>query len=387
MAKKSTKNAINKLFPSNSKEGVSNPLKGNQKSNLPSAPQQDKPSEVNGLEEDVSTQIHRDKQVINLKGKFSDSEKRYKEALKQIEILQKEREVSFDLKNSLQTFSITPKLSSNTSEATAVLVASDWHVEEKVEKVTVNDRNEYTPDIAKRRGEQFFRNGLRLIDINSKDIRIDNIVLALLGDFITNELHEESVENNALRPSEAIMHAQNIIVSGIDFLLKNSKCNLVIPCHDGNHGRTTKKVHSAKEHGHSLENIMYQNMRMVYRKESRVNFIVAESYHSYIPIYDYLIRFHHGHAMSYGGGIGGITIPVNKAIAQWNRGLEKPPYLDVFGHFHQFFDGGNFIANGSMIGYNGYAVRIKAPFEDPKQAFFLIDKKRGKTVTAPIRFD
>ena len=55
--------------------------------------------------------------------------------------------------------------------------------------------------------------------------------------------------------------------------------------------------------------------------------------------------------------------------------------------FHQFFDGGNFVANGSMVGWNAYAIAIKAKFEKPKQVLFLIDKKRGKTVTCPIYFD
>jgi hypothetical protein len=56
-------------------------------------------------------------------------------------------------------------------------------------------------------------------------------------------------------------------------------------------------------------------------------------------------------------------------------------------HFHQLRDGGNFVSNGSLIGWSSYAVSIKAEFEKPKQAFFLIDRKRGKTVSAPILFD
>ena len=98
-----------------------------------------------------------------------------------------------------------------------------------------------------------------------------------------------------------------------------------------------------------------------------------------------MLRFHHGHGMKYGGGVGGIYIPINKAIAQWNKALRAD--LDVFGHWHQFRDGGNFICNGSIIGYNAYALRIKADYEEPKQAFFLMDKNRGKTIVAPIFVD
>lgn len=39
-----------------------------------------------------------------------------------------------------------------------------------------------------------------------------------------------------------------------------------------------------------------------------------------------------------------------------------------------------------MIGYNVYALTIKASFERPKQALFLIDRDRGKTAVWPILF-
>ena len=83
-----------------------------------------------------------------------------------------------------------------------------------------------------------------------------------------------------------------------------------------------------------------------------------------------------------GGGVGGIYIPTNKAIGQWNKGRNVD--LDVFGHFHQARDGGNFICNGSIIGYNAFAVSIKADFEAPRQQLFLIDSKHGRTCTWPI---
>jgi hypothetical protein len=109
---------------------------------------------------------------------------------------------------------------------------------------------------------------------------------------------------------------------------------------------------------------------------------VPDGPHSYMDIYDMTVRFQHGHMVKYGGGIGGIYIPVNKAIAQWNKARHAD--LDVLGHFHQLRDGGNFFVNGSLIGYNSFALSIKADYEQPKQGLFLIDKKRGRTCTWPV---
>jgi len=232
------------------------------------------------------------------------------------------------------------------------------------------------------RATKFFQNGLRLYDLMRKDVEIKNIVLALLGDFISGNIHEELLENNRLEPMDAIIEVQRVIISGINFLLENSDANIIIPCHSGNHPRITKMVHHSTEAGNSLEYFMYCNLAEMYKDDPRVEIIPSRGYHSYLDVYDMKVRFHHGHAIKYGGGIGGITIPVNKAISQWNKARHAD--LDVFGHYHQLKNLGDWLCNGSLIGYNAFALKIKADFETPRQAFFLIDRDRGLTVTAPI---
>ncbi len=333
----------------------------------------------------VDEQVKFDREIQRIKEKLSNSEKKYKKLLKTVELVERERDADMCIQEAKSSFTIEPKHSSRTSEATAVLVASDWHVEEIVKKEAVNGLNEYSLAIAKKRGTAFFSHGSRITHIMRKDIKITKIVLALLGDFITNDIHDEMPENNQLAPIEAITFAQEIIRSGIKFLLKEHPgVEIECVCHSGNHARTTPKCHSQLEHGYSLEYGMYNNLANEFEDKKNVKFIIPHSYHSYADIYGLTVRFHHGHAIRYWGGVGGITIPVNKAIKQWND--SKHADLDVFGHFHQYLDGGRFVANGSMIGYNAYAVRVKASYERPQQAFFLIDKKRGKTVSAPILF-
>lgn len=281
------------------------------------------------------------------------------------------------------TFSITPKEGSGTSEATPVIVASDWHIEELVTLASTSGLNEFNPEIAENRIRQFWERSLRLVRLLNKDVTINTVVVALLGDFITNDIHDaDSAENNAELPIKAILRAQDYIRKGIEFLLEHTTYNLVIPCKVGNHSRTTQKVRVAGEMGHSLETLMYVNLASLFEKEPRVTFIFDEGYHTYIDIYNQTVRFHHGHALKYGGGIGGLFIPAYKSISQWQKG--KQADLDVMGHFHQTKDGGNFLCNGSLIGYNAFALRIRADFEPPKQTLFLMDKRRGRTATWPI---
>ena len=308
---------------------------------------------------------------------------RYKKAVEEILMLKKEREINLALKKkNLRTYKIKASLSSTKSEATAVVLLSDWHYEEVVKSQAVNFLNKYDESIAKECILKVFQTTVKYIKLQQNETTIKTLVMALLGDFITGGIHDELKEGNPMLPGEAIWKVQNHIASGINFILENTDVSLVIPCSTGNHGRTTEKQRVSTDFGNSYEWLMYKNLEAHFTGNERVKFIVNEGYHTYVDIYDYTLRFHHGHAIKYGGGVGGIYITVNKAIGQWNK--SKKADLDCFGHFHQMKNGGNFITNGSMIGWNAYAIRIKADFEKPKQAFFMVDKKYFVNLVRPI---
>lgn len=326
-----------------------------------------------------SAQVQNDREKQRLLEERLTLQRKYGEALKTIERQEKELGALKFFGENTEPFDIMPKYGQGTSEGAVVIVASDWHVEENVGK-EVGGLNVYNIDIAKDRILKFFQGSERLVKLLQQDIKIPSIVLALLGDFITNDIH--ATDKNELLPTDAVVFAQNQIISGIEFLLEHTEANLTIPCHSGNHARTTHKTQFESENGHSLEYLMYLHVASYFRKEPRVEFIIPDGMHSYFDIYGMTIRFHHGHAIKYGGGVGGIYIPTNKAISQWSKARHAD--LDVFGHFHQLRDGGNFVANGSLIGYNAFALSMKCDYEKPKQALFLIDKRRGKTCMWPV---
>lgn len=282
----------------------------------------------------------------------------------------------------VETYKIESTDNHSKSPATAIILASDWHYEESVKSSQVNGLNKFNTLIAKERAEKFFRVTAQLIGVHQREYDIDNLILALLGDFISGSIHEDLQESNNIQPTQAIWEVQQIIASGIEYLLANTNVNLVIPCSSGNHGRLTDKQRVQTEYGNSLEILMYNQLAKFFANEHRIKFVISDSYLTYINVYKYTLRFHHGHALKYGGGVGGIFIPAFKAISQWNK--SKMADWDFFGHFHQLKDGANFISNGSLIGYNAYAIKIKADYEKPKQAFVIIDEQRGLDVVRKI---
>jgi hypothetical protein len=335
----------------------------------------------------ISEKAQMELELQKLRDKQSGKEIRISALQEKVLGLEKELESLASYRDlTVQASEIHPKLSAGTSESAAVVVWSDHHSEELVRPGQVSGKNEFNLEIYDRRFSQLVHGTLAWLSIEQQKTSIKTLVIALLGDYFTNNIHEDAAESNLLAPVDAAYNAQNHLIGGINYILEHTPedLELLIVCHSGNHARITKKQRIATETGNSLEHYMYYVMRDHYKGNSRVKFQIAEGYHSFVTFFDhYKIRFHHGHAIKYQGGVGGITISVNKAIAQWNKTTWAD--LDVFGHFHTKFDGGNFIANGSLIGYNPYAVFIKASYEKPSQTIFLVNKKfMEKTMTAPI---
>lgn len=265
------------------------------------------------------------------------------------------------------------------SEAVAVALASDWHVEESVPADSTNGLNHFDLRVAEDRIDKFFQSVVRLTEIERSGAEIDTCLLFLGGDLMSGYIHEELAETNALSPTETIIWLMSRLSRGIA-LLRQNFARVLIPCCYGNHGRTTKKPRHATGYRNSYEWLLYTVMAQ--RAEEGVEWQVADSYFNYVDLYGKTLRFHHGDGLKYQGGIGGLTIPTEKAIASWNKA--RVADLDCFGHWHTQQQNPKWVSNGSLIGYNAYAISIKASYEPPQQTYFLFDAKRGRTITAPI---
>lgn len=326
--------------------------------------------------------VSEDRKNRSSKLDYSELKNRYNSALKLIDELEKEKTSILSIKKT----DITPiKIMGSKdlkSESTAFILLGDIHADEIVKKSMVNGLNEYNIKIAEERVKYFFINAIKLLRMTNKDTEIKELVFVILGDLISSNIHEELLENTSLRPIEAIIVVQNWIVSGIRYLLDNFDGNITIPMTTSNHTRITKKIHISNEIGNDLGYYVYSNIAQIFANEERVKCILPSGYHVPLMVYGKNIVIHHGHFVRYFGGVGGPTISINKAIAQWNKIFKADLYIQ--GHLHQFFDGGNFVINGSVIGFNPYAVSIKASYEPPKQMFFLWNKKFGKTIVCPI---
>lgn len=344
---------------------------------------------IMSLPKDISEQSQKDladiidEDLIEIEGKKEEVEtkSKYKELLIRFNDLQDQVETIAEVKKHKTKFH---KIESNKekSEATAVWVASDWHIDEIIDPDTINQMNSFNPTIAEERVKKFFANGLKLTDIMSKEISIENILIAVLWDMISWYIHPELIENNADSPTQALIRFRNLLISWINYILDNSKYKITLVCKMGNHWRTTDKKRVSTSYKNSFEWLIYHLIANEYKDNPRVNFVVENWYHTYFKVYQYTLRMHHWDGMKFGWWVGWLTIPVNKSIWQWNKWRKAD--VDVFWHFHTQMFHRDFVSNWSLVWFNAYAESIKADYEEPQQAFFLMDRDRGKTIQSPI---
>jgi hypothetical protein len=273
--------------------------------------------------------------------------------------------------------------SSNKKEATAQLCISDVHAAEVVTPEQVSGRNEFNLAICERRLGRTFGAGRWLIEFHRQGFLIREAILWLGGDLISGRLHDENVETDELSPTETVVWLMPRIEQGIETLLADPGLErLIVVCSYGNHGRTTHKIRRSTGAANSYEFLMYTMLAQRYANNPRVVFVVTPSAHQFVDVYDWTNHYHHGDEVRSWGGVGGLSIPLNKRVPKWEN-VRAARYHHI-GHFHTFFDLGHTLGNGSIKGYDAYAYSIGADYEDPQQAFCLYVAGRGKSQVSPI---
>lgn len=327
--------------------------------------------------------------TASLSRRLSGMYSKYREAQQLINELQLE----IACRSSLERLSkiIVPRefeiIKSAPKEATAFAIASDWHVDEVVDSAAINGLNSFDFSVAERRSKQFFENTLKILNLCRSASDIKRLVFALLGDFISGWIHPDLIEASLLTPPEALLKVYEILLGGLKFLATEGNLEelLVVGC-CGNHGRITEKKRTKGLVKKSYEWLLYEFLARSISSDEKlskiIKFRIPKGYFNWLTCYNQQIRFHHGDNMKYVDGIGGVTVPLRKAIGQWNKARRAD--FDVMGHWHTRQSASQYVLNGSLIGYSEFAESHRCDFEKPSQCFFLVHPKHGRTAEFPI---
>lgn len=253
-----------------------------------------------------------------------------------------------------------------------VQLASDWHYEELIRQETVGGLNQYDLNISRKCIHEFFEIFAWRIDHERASAQIDTAMLWLGGDLIHGHIHEENLEVSQLSPLQASAEVEELVAQGIDFMLDHVD-RLLIPCNWGNHGRDTRKKRYTTGAAHSYEYAIYARLKKRYQDDDRVQFFFTESEWTYLTIDEFRFATHHGDFFRYGGGVGGHHIPL---MGKLNRMMSNPQQradFFMFGHHHAYLPAHNYLGNGGMPGYSGFANATAMTYAPRLQANALFD--------------
>ena len=328
-----------------------------------------------------------DAELARLRSEVANLRGRYKSALSAIDAERARADSLLQLRGIKPASKpLTKSVKGAKHAATMVVLLSDVHCEERVDPATVNGLNSYSLDVCQSRLDELQERFFNLLDHERQLARIDRVVVWLGGDFLSGHIHDDTAEMAQLAPLAATRWIGERLRGFIDTVADQAG-SVIVATNSGNHGRSTEKLRIGTEMEHSFEQHLYLTLAAGETKPN-VRWQVGTGYLNYVDLDGFRVRFHHGHAVRYQGGIGGIHVPLNKSIAAWDA-TERAD-LTCLGHWHQFSWGraGRYVSNGSVIGHSAYAVRIKAAYEAPCQAAIVIDHGRQEVTKAmPIYCD
>ena len=322
-----------------------------------------------------------DAELARLRSEVASLKGRYKAALQQID-RERERADAMSSLGGIRGVPLTKTVKGRKRvkhDATAILMLSDVHCEERVLPETVNGENDYSLDVCQLRLAELEERFIACLHHERNQADIRRVLIWLGGDFLTGHIHPDCVEVAQLSPMNATRWIAERLRGLIDNVAKHAE-SVVVCTNAGNHGRSTEKNRIATELEHSWEQLMYFTLARE-EKNKNVRWQIAEGHLGYVDLDGFLVRTTHGHSIRFAGGVYGLALPASKAIARWDAGRKAD--LTIFGHYHSFgwLRGARYVANGSVIGHSPYAERVASP-ERPCQGMAIIDHGRHEVTRA-----
>lgn len=266
---------------------------------------------------------------------------------------------------------------------TGVIQLSDLHLGATVDPALVENLNTFNQEIARDRLNIFSRNLKHTL--SEQKVHWDGMILAVLGDIIHGERHEEETNDLTLtgQVSTACDLLSLFIMDLVIYCQDKLECPLDIVCLVGNHGELREgKLPSKDQHGRNLEYLIYKEVERDVKRgidqlysglppDHRVSWHIPKGPMAHLWVYDYGIRFLHGHTL-------GVRRAALATIERRMRDLITRDYQcgiqtnHVYaGHWHRDVEDYDFTISGAMCGYDEYAYKLMLRCAPPTQTLSL----------------
>lgn len=270
------------------------------------------------------------------------------------------------------------------------LFISDWHWGEVVNYDEVSGHNEFNLSIARERAQKCFSRFVEIYSENIVGADYAGCVLAIGGDMVSGNIHDELTETNEMQIMPTILDCAENIIAGINKLLEYFP-SVACFCVTGNHGRTTVKNKFKKRAHTSYDWLISTLCEKHFETDERVRFRIPEGPDCMYSVYNTKYLLTHGDQLGRGGGgaigmLGPVTRGDQKRRTR-QMGMGEPYDILICGHWHQLAMLRSSITNGSLKGFDEFAYSLSFSPEPPMQASWLTHPVYGVTYQIPIFCD
>ena len=301
------------------------------------------------LLESLDERVKIDKKVATLKTEASYYKKLYTQALKTFN----NQEAIVD---AIRTYSPTfdpvpvqPPINNDSMgqhPQTMVAVLTDTHVGERVALNQMAGLNAYDLDKFNRRLSGWAIQVLNLATYRRNICDVNELVVPLLGDIISGDIHEELSRSNIDNCMIQMLSAAHVISQALMYLAPHFE-SVRVPCVVGNHGRMTRKP-PMKDKYMDWDYMVYQWIAAFCASQPNITFQIPKTFAQIVEICNRKVLLFHGDSISGGGSSQSIhrMVSAMRGVTQFRQAIENTvvkhdgDLSDVFtdvmlGHFHR----------------------------------------------------
>ena len=346
-------------------------------------------------EDSLDERIKLDKKVETYKSEAAFYKKLYQKALKQTA----QKELIVDAIKELapafppvEPIHYTPPNDGFRGKHSQTVVAplSDTHIGESVNLEQMGRLNEYNLDIFNRRLYGWANQLLNLVNYRRNIATVDDLIVPMLGDMISGDIHDELARSNIANCMEQMIRGANLIAQSLMFIAPHFK-TITVPCVVGNHGRMTRKP-PMKDKYMDWDYMLYQWVSAFCKKQNNITFDIPKSFLNTFNVYNQTILMMHGDSISGAGSNMAIARAINslRGVFQYRNsvanelGTERGTmHFDsaMIGHFHRIDEidigTGELHICGCMKGPDEFALQRLHTASKPKQLVTYWHPKYG----------
>jgi len=282
------------------------------------------------------------------------------------------------------------------SAQVVVAPLTDTHVGDNVEADEMVGLNAYNIDIFNKRLYGWATQLLKLIEFRRSYAEINELVIPMLGDMISGDIHEELARTNNDHNMGQMIRGANLIAQALIFLAPHFK-KIRVPCVVGNHGRMTRKP-PMKNKYMDWDYMLYQWISVFCKNQKNIEFHIPKSFMTTVKVCNRNLLLSHGDFINGAGSGTAISKGINnmRNVLQFRKGLQEeignlrneyaalPDYFDsvLIGHFHRIDEidigTGAIHICGCMKGGDEFAMQRVQAINKPRQLVLYYHPKYGE---------